>query len=947
MAIYHLNAKIISRSTGKSAVAAAAYRSRTILYDERQGMSFDYSAKEDLAYSEIMDPEHSPEWTKDRSKLWNEVERVEKRKDAQLARQIEIALPVELSLDQQKELVLEFVKNEFIGQGMIADLNIHSSSINPHAHIMLSTREITAEGFGQKARSWNDKENLLEWRESWAEHSNRHLQLAGFDISIDHRSFADRGLDLEPTKKVGLGYSENNLNESQVRNLDLLNENLKIAFRNGEKIISDPKIALDEISYHQAVFTEKDIAKFANRYSIDAEQFDKVFRAIVSSPELCNIGADAWGEYRFTTKTNLAAEKTMLVDSIFLDKATKHQVTDNFINQAIVTRSMSNEQEAAFRYIADSGDVTCMIGFAGAGKSYTLGAVREAYEAAGYKCKGMALSGIAAEGLEISSGITSKTIHKAMLDIEHNREQFTRKDIIIIDEAGMVATRQMQKIISEARTAGAKVVLVGDPHQLQPIEAGGAFRAILDRVGYVEISEIRRQKLDWMKEASKDFARNRVSQALDAYNKNGHVKSFDKFDDAKENLIQEWVKDRLEAKDQNKDSTAIILAYRNKDIQDLNSRARTALLQAKALKTEGVEVQTERGKRILTEGDRILFLRNEKSLGVKNGSIGTLEKIDKTGLQVKLDSGDRIAFDPSMYRDFDYGYAATVHKTQGVTVDKTYVLGTKHFTRHTAYVAMSRHREDVQLFYSTDQENFRNFDHLKLTMERNQINDIAIDYAQARGLEISDDIIEKSYENMTVTPTQYPEDKRIDVASQRLDGLGPDAQKYIETLRMRGQNCEITDDTSMPVTYKEMAVAMLDGKMYSRFDAGDTQYLVELKTAESKKVSEVLQKIEAEKPKPELSAGQRRYIETMQKQGKNAVFIKDQEIQGFYAANAQVDGKKYACLDDGKNRYLIEHRKEFDNLSFQKVSFDGKDDLKKASEMQKEKILGKTKDLNL
>jgi Ti-type conjugative transfer relaxase TraA len=774
MAEFHLQVKIISRGSGKSAVAAAAYRSRSEIMDERQGLTFDYSAvHEQVAFSAIMTPANAPEWAQDRAKLWNEVERCGNRIDARLAREIEIALPIELSRDQNIELLKEFVQSEFVNQGMIADVNYHASETNPHAHIMLTTRRINPDGFGPVETAWNKRDNTFKWRKAWEDHGNRHLQLAGLDVRIDCRSFKDRGLNLEPSKKIGIAKSNHHMSDGLVKDLDRVKINQEIAQRNGERIIQDPKIALDEISYHQAVFSEKDIAKFANRHSVDPDQFDQVQQSIMASPELINLGRDDKGEYRFTTKTNLEAEKKMMADALAMDTAAGHQVKDAYLNQAMAVRSLTQEQSEAVKYVLESGDVSCMIGFAGAGKSYTLGAVREAYEAAGYQCKGMALSGIAAEGLEVESGIKSKTIHRTLWDIENKREQFTGKDVLFVDEAGMVATRQMQQIIGQARTAGAKVVLVGDPHQLQPIEAGGAFRGILDRVGYVELSEVRRQSIDWQKQATKDFTNNKTSEALEAYNTHGHIKSFEKIDQAKEDLISAWLENRQEAHAAGTGATSIILAYRNADVKDLNDKARSALKQTGRLKGQDFDIETGRGKRSICAGDRVLFLRNEKSLGVKNGSLGTVERIDRTGIQVKLDAGRRLAFDPNMYRDFDHGYAATVHKTQGSTLDNTFILATRHFDRHTALVAMSRHREDVRLFFSQDE--FNNFEDLKQVMGRDRPKDLVVDYARNRGINIGEDLQAQAWEKELTTAAAVDKGKvskkltAADIARQQME----------------------------------------------------------------------------------------------------------------------------------------------------------------------------------
>ncbi|XQY91683.1 MobQ family relaxase [Metabacillus sp. HB246100] len=166
MAIYHLSAQVISRSKGQSSVAAAAYRSGDRLIDQRTGEIKKY-VREIQPETMILAPSHSPEWVYDRDRLWNEVEAVEKRKDAQLARENNIALPVELLSKHQEELIKNYVQEQFVSKGMIADIAIHlDDPDNPHAHIMLTTRSVSENGFGPKNRDWNNKELLNEWREA-------------------------------------------------------------------------------------------------------------------------------------------------------------------------------------------------------------------------------------------------------------------------------------------------------------------------------------------------------------------------------------------------------------------------------------------------------------------------------------------------------------------------------------------------------------------------------------------------------------------------------------------------------------------------------------------------------------------------------------------------------------------------------------------------------------
>lgn len=193
MAIYHLRATMISRSAGRSATAAAAYRSASHIEDHRTGLSFDYRARGRVDHVEILAPAHAPEWAQDRAALWNAVEAAETRKNSQVAREIRVALPAELDHGQRVELVRDFCQRQFVDRGMVADIALHApgregDDRNHHAHILLTTREIAAEGFTTKNRDWNAVEVLEGWREAWAQDANLALELAGHAERIDHRT---------------------------------------------------------------------------------------------------------------------------------------------------------------------------------------------------------------------------------------------------------------------------------------------------------------------------------------------------------------------------------------------------------------------------------------------------------------------------------------------------------------------------------------------------------------------------------------------------------------------------------------------------------------------------------------------------------------------------------------------------------------------------------------
>lgn len=235
----------MSRSTGRSVVAAAAYRSGTRLLDERTGETHDYTRKR-VEHAEILAPAGAPAWVYDRERLWNAVEQAEKRKDAQLAREVEVALPRELGPEARLALARDFVRAEFVSRGMITDLAIHDTKARdgerqPHAHILLTLRSLEDGGFGKKAREWNDVKFLETWREKWAQTVNQALERAGDAARVDHRTLAAQGIDREPEPKLGITHR---LVKHAGEVLDRMNQWLAVRHRNR---VRDHLAALAEI----------------------------------------------------------------------------------------------------------------------------------------------------------------------------------------------------------------------------------------------------------------------------------------------------------------------------------------------------------------------------------------------------------------------------------------------------------------------------------------------------------------------------------------------------------------------------------------------------------------------------------------------------------------------------------------------------------------------------
>jgi Ti-type conjugative transfer relaxase TraA len=591
------------------------------------------------------------------------------------------------------------VQREFIARGMVADFSIHRDDPNnPHAHILLTLRAVTQDGFGLKERGWNDRARLMDWRRGWEEVTNEFLAQAGLAVRIDHRSLRDQGLSLAPGRKIGVGLERQASASLPHHVADRIAEQKQIAHENGARIVENPALALQALTHTQATFTRRDIARFLHTRTDGAEQFQSALLKVTTSPDLVCLGSDDRNQERFTSREMLALEKALLSDADRLSQRRGHGVSKSRQVSVLSQHRLSVEQRSAFEHLVGDGDLKALVGVAGSGKSRLLAAAREAWQAQGYSVKGAALSGIAAENLATSSGIASRTLASLEYAWKGDREPLTARDVLVIDETGMVGTRQLARVLAVAQAAHAKVVMVGDPEQLQAIEAGAPFRALVAETGTAQLHEVKRQRHAWQREATQQFTSGRTADALMNYEQQGLVIQVATHAAARQALLARAARDAQLQPEQQR----LMLAYTREDVRELNTLART-LRQQQGELGRSEPIHTALGVKNFAVHDRLYFLRNEKSLEVKNGSLGTIEAIKDGVLQVRLDANaQRVAVDTRFYQDLDYGYAATVHKAQGSTVDRSYVLATPHYDRHAAYVALSRHRESATVFYAAE-----------------------------------------------------------------------------------------------------------------------------------------------------------------------------------------------------------------------------------------------------
>ncbi|MEJ6849884.1 Ti-type conjugative transfer relaxase TraA [Sinorhizobium fredii] len=775
MAIMFVRAQVISRGAGRSIVSAAAYRHRARMMDEQAGTSFSYrGGASELVHEELALPDQIPGWLKaaiDRQSvakaseaLWNAVESHETRADAQLARELIIALPEELTRAENIALVREFIRDNLTSKGMVADWVYHDKDGNPHIHLMTTLRPLTEEGFGPKKvavlgedgeplrvvtpdrpngkivyQLWaGDKETMKAWKIAWAETANRHLALAGHEIRLDGRSYAEQGLH---------GIAQKHLGPEKAalarKGVEMYFAPADLARRQemADRLIADPELLLKQLGSERSTFEERDIAKALHRYVDDPVDFVNIRARLMASDDLVLLKPQevdaqtgrASEPAVFTTREILRIEYDMAQSAQALSERKGFGVSTKQVAAAIRNVETADpeepfkldaEQVDAVRHVTGDSGMAAVVGLAGAGKSTLLAAARVAWESEDRRVIGAALAGKAAEGLEDSSGIRSRTLASWELAWAGGREQLDRGDVLVIDEAGMISSQQMARVLKIAQEAQAKVVLVGDAMQLQPIQAGAAFRAITERIGFAELAGVRRQREQWARDASRLFARGKVEEGLDAYAQQGHIVETETRAEIVDRIVSDWTDARRDLLQKSaagehpgrlRGEELLVLAHTNQDVRKLNESLRKVMIDEGAL-TAAREFQTARGSREFAAGDRIIFLENARfieprarRLGpqyVKNGMLGTVVSTgDKRGcalLTVRLDNGRDVVISEDSYRNIDHGYAATIHKSQGSTVDRTFVLATGMMDQHLTYVAMTRHRHRADLYVAKE-----------------------------------------------------------------------------------------------------------------------------------------------------------------------------------------------------------------------------------------------------
>lgn len=509
--------------------------------------------------------------------------------------------------------------------------------------------------------------------------------------------------------------------------------------RRKEKLLAAAvKEVLPELSSEKSAFRERDLArKVATRVQRcgvgAAAILNYVHEAVNGRQIVClsEKGRDAL----YATRELLKVETGLLEAAGRLAADQRHAVSERKLKRTLSRKrfaTMSQEQRAALAHVTGASGLALVEGRPGSGKTFLLQAVRESYERAGYKVVGCSLAGKAARELESASGIRSATIARTLMRLKPDpkwlfkhtvrqimraalkkptyrpeRLKLNRKTVLVIDEAAIVPTKTLAKLLAFAEKAQAKAVLVGDRQQLQAIDEGGGFGGLRKRFGGVELTEVRRQRAPWQREATMLFAQGDVREALQSYAQRGHVHVGSTKEHAMRALLRTWLKapERVEDK--------LILAGTRAEVSELNSAAQAARLSRDELRGRGVRV----GDGTVFRRDRVLFTKNDELLGISNGDLGTVERITrdlpwKRQLVVRLDRIEkrrlrnvpvRVLIPLKEAREImQLGYCTSTHRAQGATIEgRTFALmGGANFHREMAFVELTRHRKACEIFVS-------------------------------------------------------------------------------------------------------------------------------------------------------------------------------------------------------------------------------------------------------
>jgi len=816
----------VSRSSGRSCVQAVAYIAREKLFEERRGILANYTnIKDHEVFWETLAPEGSGIDKKNLS-IWNKVEDAEdeintkRYKDPAIrARKINsavpaysdrLALPKELTLEQNIELSREFLIKRYVNKGLIVTFSAHWQEGNPHLHWVYSARQYKNGKFSKVktvSRETRGPQGGKATRVIQADIINRYQEILGIIDRVDPRPYKEIGHGLIPTQNKG--YSAHQLDRNGVVSR-IGKENERIREENKERIAREPGIIIKELTSKQATFSETDVVRLMQHRLKDDLGIlgEHVFYEVMK--QAVEVGKNIHEDMRYTSQEYYDKEAKILesLDRCQTNKATL-KIDPNKVEELISTLQeqgkeagiIPNEgQVNAIKTLCGDSQLSILVGRAGTGKTTTMKPLVKLHEEAGYTVIGMAPSATAAEQLEADTGCKSDTIehyayywkkydealallYAATTDKEMRAAQKaidkyslylpSSETLIIIDEAGMIGMGDHQgtmpggwaAITKVLDNTSAKLVLTGDDHQRKPVGPGDVFRRQVHELKgtgqFCELTEIVRQRVPWMREASSHLSQFNVDEALGMYENRGHIKEHVSNADVYKEMAQQYLHNITGQPD----SKGIVITETNVERDTLNREIRSILKENGLLPKEdllqrgGAEDRPPDG---YTVGDKIIFTKNDRGWNtsfeakgdyagkegffVKNSMQAVIKSIrpcvvvdketeekEKT-FQIIADTFDdkgkikgTITFNLNEYGNFTHGYAVTGWKGQSKTLDWIIAKLSKCMNANDLYVTLTRHRDNIWMYYS--KEEFPDYKALVYSLSRVNVKDLVVDYS--------------------------------------------------------------------------------------------------------------------------------------------------------------------------------------------------------------------------
>ncbi len=703
MACRFIRAEIVKAGGGSSATGLSAYIARDIRLDQSgERFNFAHRANELAAHGLIL-PAGAPEWAADAARVWREAERAEQtidratgemrwKKGGQVAKHFTIALPREGSDDQRRELLLAFIAEEIQPQkhGVAVEWAIHREENNPHAHLLISTRTLAGDGFGKKARSMNPDFASKGDRHFVGEADNWDIRWAAFQ-----KEFCAR-LGLEADIRERRFVPEDHYTRGQLKDAQVIGDRAEIARANEAAEIArlrDPADILLRLTANKAIFTERDLRQALNKSGLDGEERATLEAAIIRHPDTIELIADRGDTVGWTTR-QVREEEQAITGAAERIAAARSPRIGAAGNAVLAKADISEEQFTTAAYLTGARQIGIVIGRAGTGKSHTLNAARHAFEAEGYQVIGLAPTNAVVADLRKDGYAHAATLHRELGQLERDPSRWTRKTVVIVDEAAMMDNTILLKLLQGAERSGAKLILSGDDRQFASVSRGGMFSELVKQHGARELVQVHRQRQAYQAKASEDFARGDIYTALEAYNQRGQIVWCDSLVDARQRAV---------AAQASIEGPGFLYASTNKEVEELN-RAEQLRRRASREATEGpirdYAFKTVRGDVLIAAGERVQFYETDRKLGVATSEFGTVKAVTSLRMEVVKDDGTTVSFDPVKYDQWGLGYTGTGYKGQGKTQPRTAAVYDNPYAwdMRAAYVIGTRHKEDYQLF---------------------------------------------------------------------------------------------------------------------------------------------------------------------------------------------------------------------------------------------------------